>query len=321
MNHPTSPTLSHFATEVHRGLATRPRSLSSKWFYDARGDELFQAIMAMPEYYLTDAEREIYRRIGPKLLDALGQKAFDLIELGAGDGSKTKYLIEHFIEAGATFTYRPIDISANAIEQLGRLVNVQWPKLPFEPLNDDYFAALDRLGNSERKIPRLVLFPGANIGNFTPEGAREFLVHLRSFLRPGDLLLTGFDLKKNPDIILAAYNDEAGHTAEFNLNLLRRINRELDADFKLPYWRHWETYDPVTGAARSYLVSRSDQKVKIGALGETFVFDAWEAIAVEISQKYNGKEIRELAGEAGYTLVKNYEDRRGWFTDSLWRVG
>ena len=309
-----------FAEEVLASLATRPRSLSSKWFYDARGDKLFQDIMAMPEYYLTDCEREIYQKCGPELLKAIGDRPFDLIELGAGDGSKTQHLIDRFISYGAKFTYRPIDISANAIELLGNLVAMQWPNMPYAPLNDDYFAALDRLGKSDNGMGRLVLFPGANVGNFTQEQAADFLRHLHKFLRPGDLLLTGFDLKKNPDTILAAYNDEAGHTADFNLNLLRRINNDLGGDFNLLQWRHWESYNPLTGATRSFLVSRTDQEVPIRRLTQTFQFDAWEAISVEISQKYSKREIEALAEVSGFTHVRHFLDKREWFSDSLWRV-
>lgn len=312
--------LSSFANETLVGLTARPRHLSSKWFYDANGDKLFQSIMAMPEYYLTDCEREIYQRCGPELLVALGGKHFDLVELGAGDGSKTQYLIDAFIAAGAKFTYRPIDISANAIAQLGRLVDLQWPNLPYEPINNDYFTALDRLGTTTSGAQKLVLFPGANVGNFDQVEAAEFLRHLRSFLRPGDLLLTGFDLKKNPDKILAAYNDPAGHTADFNLNLLRRINTELGGNFNLMQWRHWESYNPLTGAARSFLVSRAEQEVHIADLDRSFRFDAWEAISVEVSQKYSQREIKALAVTSGFTYVRNFMDKKKWFADSLWLV-
>jgi dimethylhistidine N-methyltransferase len=316
----TTTALSTFAEEINQGFSTRPRHLSSKWFYDTNGDKLFQAIMAMPEYYLTDSEREIYQTCGPALLKAIGNRPFDLIELGAGDGSKTQYLIDHFIEAGADFIYRPIDISTNAIKILGEMVAVQWPNMPFEPLNGDYFSALTRLGSSDKKTRRLVLFPGANIGNFTQSEAAGFLHHLKQFLRPGDLLLTGFDLKKNPDTILAAYNDAAGHTADFNLNLLRRINKELGGDFNLMQWRHWESYDPVSGAARSFLVSRTKQDVTVKALDKTFSFDAWEAVSVEISQKYSKRDIEALAEEAGFTHQRHFLDKKKWFSDSLWLV-
>ncbi len=317
---PSNPK-SVFINEVKAGLSARPRHLSSKWFYDAVGDKLFQAIMAMPEYYLTSAERDIYQSCGRDLLEAIGDYPFDLIDLGAGDGSKTRFLIDTFISAGARFTYRPVDISANAIAQLSGRVAREWPDLSYAPLNDDYFAALDQLGEPDGDTVRLILFPGANIGNFNPEEAADFLRHLRQFLNPGDLLLTGFDLRKNPATILAAYNDPAGHTAAFNLNLLRRINNELGGDFELEQWRHWEAYDPLSGAARSYIVSLAEQRVAIGALGESYSFDAWEAISVEVSQKYGKREIEALALAAGFTHLRHFTDDRVLFSDSLWKVG
>ncbi|MTB49377.1 L-histidine N(alpha)-methyltransferase [Lewinella sp. W8] len=312
--------ISAFAADVFEGLASTPRRLSSKWFYDERGDALFQQIMGMPEYYLTDCELEIFQTAGPELLDAIGNRSFDLIELGAGDGTKTQFLIEQFLAAGANFTYRPIDISAHAIEILGNLIRRRWPTLPFKPVQDDYFSALDRLGKSQGDHLRLVLFPGANIGNFAPEEAVQFLRHLRKFLREDDLLLVGFDLKKDPAIILAAYNDPAGYTAAFNLNLLRRINEELGADFRLDQWKHWETYNPVSGATRSYLVSLADQSVRLPDYGRRFRFDVWEPIEVEISQKYNRPEIEAMLQQAGFTFLRHLEDSRGYFSDALARV-
>lgn len=309
-----------FSLDVRRGLSGHPRSLPSKWFYDARGDELFQAIMASPEYYLTDAEDEIFRTAGPRLLEALGNRPFDLVELGAGDGSKTQHLIEQFLAAKAEFTYRPIDISAHALGLLGKLINRRWPRLPFLPEQGDYFEALSRLGRSKAGRPRLVLFPGGNIGNFLPEEAVEFLGRLRGFLHPGDLLLTGFDLKKDPAVVLAAYNDAGGHTAAFNLNLLARINREMGADFELDNWFHWETYNPVTGAARSFLVARNACTVTIADQKQTYTFEAAEAIDVEISQKYSRREVLSLAEASGFTFVEHLEDAKGWFADSLWKV-
>lgn len=276
--------------------------------------------MGMPEYYLTDAELEIYQYCGPDLLEIIGDRPFDLIELGAGDGSKTRFLIDAFISSGARFTYRPIDISANAIAELSGRVIQEWPELSFAPINGDYFAALNQLGKADSDAVRLVLFPGANIGNFNQEEAADFLRHLRQFLTPGDLLLTGFDLRKDPATILAAYNDPAGHTAAFNLNLLRRINNELGANFDLKQWRHWETYDPLSGAARSYIVSLAEQTVTIDSLGESYAFDAWEAISVEVSQKYGKREIEALAVVSGFSHVRHFTDDQVLFSDSLWRV-
>ncbi|MEL6275436.1 MAG: L-histidine N(alpha)-methyltransferase, partial [Bacteroidota bacterium] len=235
-----------FAADVLQGLSAQPKKLSSKWFYDERGDELFQAIMASPEYYLTNAEREIFRQQADRFYASTGEAAFDLVELGAGDGTKTQYLVEYFLAQQADFRYLPIDISQHALDELSGLVKRRWPDLNFAGVEGDYFEALANLPKSDTPRLKMVLFPGANIGNFSPAYARQFLNRLRQKMAIGDLLVIGFDLKKDPARILAAYNDKAGHTRDFNLNLLRRINRELDADFDLEQWMHWPTYDPVS---------------------------------------------------------------------------
>ncbi|MEM6397655.1 MAG: L-histidine N(alpha)-methyltransferase [Bacteroidota bacterium] len=313
-------TLSPFAQDVLDGLSGSPRHLSSKWFYDERGDELFQAIMASPEYYLTDAELSIFQTCAGGLHPHVGQSPIDLIELGAGDGTKTKHLIDGLREAGTDLRYLPIDISAHALEGLGQSAAEWWPDQPFIPLEGEYFHALQSLPENSEDRKRLLLFPGANIGNFRPDEARRFLRELRMFLRRGDFLLIGFDLKKDPAQILAAYNDPGGHTATFNLNLLVRINRELGGNFNIDNWKHWETYDPGTGAARSQLVATCDQTVYLEQLDRHFSFRAWETIRVEISQKYSLHEIERLAGATGYRFVEHFQDENGWFSDSLWRA-
>ena len=269
---PRSLTRNAFADDVVKGLSSDHPSLSSKWFYDERGNKLFQDIMRSEEYYLTAAEEEIYRTCGRELLKHLEGRPFDIIELGAGDGTKTQHLIERFLAEKARFAYRPIDLNGSALHELRELINYRWPKLDFEPIQADYFEALDLLGNSSGGRQRLLLFPGANIGNYTPGEAVKTLRKLQSFLSPGDLLLTGFDLKKDPAVIYAAYNDTRGATAAFNLNLLHRINRELNGNFILDCWRHWETYDPASGAAKSYLVPIRPQTVRIGAADRNLYF-------------------------------------------------
>ena len=312
--------LSTFARDVRDGLLARPKKLSSKYFYDQKGDALFQAIMAMPEYYLTDCELEIFKNCANELAEEIGQQPIDLIELGAGDGTKTQHLIQGLLDAQKDLRYLPIDISANALEGLGNRISHQFPDLPFVPLQGEYFKALEGFSSVKAERTRLFLFPGANIGNFSPEDARRFLRELRNYLRLGDYLLIGFDLKKDPQLILAAYNDASGHTAAFNLNLLARINRELGANFDLNNWQHWETYDPLSGAARSFLVAKTAQNVLIKQLDMEFRFEAWETISVEISQKYSLSEVERMAPAAGYQFIRHFQDQRAWFSDSLWKV-
>lgn len=313
--------LSSFANDVRDGLSSQPKKLSSKYFYDNRGSELFQKIMALPEYYLTDCEYEIMDSFKGEMLHYFTQdgKPFDLIEFGAGDGLKTKILLRHFTEQAANFRYLPIDISAGALKELEGTLRSEFPKLALEPQHNDYFGALEQLGTSGDR-QRIVLFMGSNIGNFKDNEALHFLKQLRSNMGTGDLLLIGFDLKKSPELILAAYNDAAGVTREFNLNLLKRINRELDGNFVIDQFEHRPSYDPETGEARSYLMSKVAQEVHIGAVDQAFSFAAEEPIHTEISRKYDLAQIHYLAMEAGFAPETDFTDHRNYFTDSLWRA-
>lgn len=307
-----------FARDVREGLTQSPKRLSSKYFYDKRGDELFQQIMAMPEYYLTGCEREIFECQKDRILDQIGTAPFDLIELGAGDGAKTKILLRHFLDRGVAFRYRPVDISPNVLRQLGEGLRHELPDLAFEALPGDYFEVLEEV-NRKNGRKKVIFFLGANIGNLELGQAEMFLRRIGSNMHPGDLLFIGFDLKKDPRVILDAYNDPAGITAAFNLNLLRRINRELNADFRLNRFRHWETYDPSTGATRSFLVSTAGQTVHIGALHLDVLFQPWEAISVELSQKYSLDGIEAMAAGSGFEVAHHFFDSRSYFVDSLWK--
>ena len=314
-----SPTRTAFAQDVLQGLSGIPKKLPSKYFYDEQGDKLFQQIMRMPEYYLTDCELEIFKNQKGRILQAIGQNHFQLLELGAGDGMKTKVLLRHFLEQGVDFQYQPIDISPNVLLELEESLRAELPQLNVKSLPGDYFKVLHELRSGSGQ-PKVVLFLGANIGNYTLGQAQKFLRSVAQELNPGDLLLTGFDLKKDPEVILSAYNDPAGITAAFNLNLLRRLNRELGANFELQDFKHWETYNPLTGETKSYIVSRKDQHIFIKALNRSFHFEAWEAIDVELSKKYSVPELETLAGQAGFSIQQHFFDKDNYFVDSLWRV-
>ncbi len=307
-----------FAEAVREGLHQRPRRLSSRYFYDARGDRLFQRIMASPEYYPTDCEREILRERGPEIARAIvAGGVFELVELGAGDGSKMGHLLDALHAEGTAFVYRPLDISPHVLDLLAERLCPQRPWLDMQPWAGNY---MDWLAQPRRPgVRRVFAFMGSNLGNFEPPADRDFLREIRDSMSADDLLLIGLDLKKSPEVIRAAYDDEGGVTAKFNLNLLRRINRELGADFDLDGFSHRPEYDPDTGAALSYLCSEREQRVRIDALGETFAFVQGECIRTEISQKYDDALIAELAAAAGFEVTADFRDRRGWFTDQLWR--
>ena len=308
-------TLTPFAEDVHTGLHAVNKFLSSKYFYDAKGDELFQQIMHLDEYYLTRKELEIFNTHKEAILEAIDDgEPFRIIELGAGDGLKTKVLLKYFLSQGVDFTYTPVDISGNVLEILEENLRSEMPGIRIESFEGDYFNALAEISKSPEKD--IVFFLGSTIGNFSQSEAEGFLTKLQEFLKPKDLLFMGVDLKKDPSIILNAYNDGKGITREFNMNLLDRINSELDADFDRDQFLHYPYYNPHTGECRSYLISKVDQTVTIG--DEKYEFMAWEAIFMEISKKYDQRQLNELADVAGFNTVNSFLDKDRWFADVLW---
>ena len=320
MQSSTTFELTQFAEDVLAGLTSTPKALSSKYFYDDEGTRLFQEIMKLPEYYLTGCENEIFSTQPDAIFKAFanGNNAFDLIELGAGDGTKTAVLVEHFLKQDADISYSPIDISQEALDFLTAKFTAEFPALRIDALNGDYLKILNSLknGGGRRKV---LLFLGSNIGNFSRMQALDFFRQLRVVMNENDLLFVGFDLQKDPHVIVQAYDDAEGVTAEFNLNLLKRINRELGANFDLDKFTHYAVYRPVECAARSFLISRERQTVHIDALNRNFEFDQWEAIFMEISQKYSLKMITDLSAESGFEIKQNFFDGRNYYCDSLWR--
>ncbi|AKQ47568.1 hypothetical protein TH63_08500 [Rufibacter radiotolerans] len=307
------------AQNVAQGLSQIPKTLSSRFFYDAKGSQLFQQIMALPEYYLTELEYQIFKKQRKEILYAFGTQApFQLIDLGAGDAYKTKLLLQELVDQEAHFSFIPLDISQEPLHQLVEELGHLYPHLPVTGLAADYFQGLHWL-NEHSKDRKLVLFLGSNIGNFSPVEAEGFLLKLRSSLAPQDRLLIGIDLRKDPRKIRLAYDDSAGVTAAFNLNLLARINHELQADFDLDQFEHFAEYNPISGTMRSYLVSRQNQEVHVKALNRTFHFEAWEAIHTENSHKYSLREIQEMAKRCHLAIDDVFTDASHGFADVLLR--
>jgi len=283
MNDSTKAINPAVADAITEGLSNKNKSLPSWLFYDEEGDRLFQQIMAMPEYYLTDCEFQIFQNHKSEILKTFTENSlgFNLIEFGAGDGMKTEVLLKYFTAQKANFTYKPVDISASVLDQLTARMSKSVPQLSIEPINKEYFLALDAL-NADRKNPMIVLFMGANIGNFEISEAYKFVKKIADSLRPHDQLMIGFDLKKNPDMILKAYNDDQGITTAFNMNLLTRLNNELEADFQLDNFLHYPYYDPQTGTTKSFLVSKEQQTVSFKAINQSYDFKAWELSLIHI---------------------------------------
>lgn len=316
----TTPELSQFALDVLEGLGSTPKHLSSRYFYDDEGSRLFMEIMKLPEYYLTRAEMRVFTEQKGAICDAFTSRAdaIDLIELGAGDGTKTAVLVEHLLERGVDFTYQPIDISREANDALAARFHEKFPTLRIDPHTGDYFKVLGSLKGDPRRR-KVLMFLGSNIGNFLRENAVRFFREIRAVMADSDRLFIGFDMQKDPRVILAAYDDPHGVTAAFNLNLLERINRELGGDFDVSKFSHYAQYRPIECAARSYLISRERQTVNINALRRSFNFEQWEPIFMEISQKYTHAMIDELAGDGGFEIEREFFNEEDFYIDSLWR--
>jgi L-histidine N-alpha-methyltransferase len=305
------------AQAVEEGLFKEQKTLPSWLFYDHQGDRIFQEIMHMPEYYLTGCEFEILQMNAAALLKRFQQLgAFQLIELGAGDGLKTEILLKHFTQQQADFTYHPIDISATVLTQLQDRLSTSLPNLPFFPQQGDYDKALEKLNLSSDKR-KVILFLGSNIGNFSAIEAGAFLQRIKKSMHANDLLFVGMDLKKDPRMIQRAYDDAQEITKNFNLNLLVRLNRELGGNFMLDQFSHYPTYNPETGEAKSYLVSLRQQDVYFEALQKTVRFKRWEHIHTEVSIKYDQQMIEQLAEVSGLTIEHQYYDCKHYFSDVL----
>jgi L-histidine Nalpha-methyltransferase len=311
--------MNQFLQDVLNGLQSAPKYLQSKYFYDKEGDQLFQQIMHCEEYYLTNCEMEIFSSQTSQIADIIidQHRNFDVVELGPGDAVKSVYLLKELLNKNAVCTYFPVDISNNIIDLLHKKLPEQLPKLNIHGLNGEYLTMLTSAKQISDKI-KLVLFLGSNIGNISIEEVPQFCHQLRNQLSTGDMLLIGIDLTKNPKQILAAYNDSKGYTREFNLNLLKRINRELAANFEIPAFEHYATYDPATGACKSYLVSLKEQLVLIDST-TPIGFAKNETIFMEISQKYTIEQTNEIAGRSGFIPVAHFFDKNKWFADVIWK--
>jgi dimethylhistidine N-methyltransferase len=309
-----------FAQDVMLGLSANPKTLPSKYFYDKKGDKLFQKIMELPDYYLTRKELEIFEEQHTDILKPilnLGQ-SFNLVELGAGDGLKTKILLHHLRKLNADFEYFPIDFSSSVLDELKESIALEIPELKVTCIEGTYRGSLVKRFWENGK-PSLILFLGSNLGNFSLEEAFDILDHLRIGATHGDFVLIGIDLKKDPETILNAYNDPEGITRDFNLNLLERINRELEGDIDLNTFIHWPSYDPVSGECRSHLISKKEQTINLKALDQSFYFEAFEPIFTEISKKYSLSEVEKLAQKGGFKTIENFTDKENYFADVLWQ--
>jgi len=303
-----SPGREGFREEVLSGLRKSQKELPSKYFYDEHGSHLFERICALDEYYIPRTEALIMKTYIKEITELLGRRVF-LIEYGSGDCTKTSFLLDHLHDAVA---YVPIDISREQLLQVTKNLASNYPRLEVLPVCADYTSGYE-LPTTKRQRNRIVVyFPGSTIGNFDPIPAKHFLEHIAGICGPGGALLIGVDLKKDPDVLHRAYNDRQGITAAFNLNLLERINRELDCDFRLDWFEHYAFYNPGEGRIEMHLVSLRDQTVHLDNV--TIPFTRGESIWTESSYKFNLDEFEQMAAATGFKVEKVWTDEQQWFS-------
>jgi L-histidine N-alpha-methyltransferase len=311
---PVDATIAALRADATVGLTANPKWLPPKWFYDARGSELFEEITRLPEYYPTRAERAILERVAPDIAAATG--AGTLAELGSGSSEKTRLLIEALREHGTLETYLPIDVSESALEQAGRALLADYPGLNVHGLVADFQAELSLLDSA---TPRLLAFLGGTIGNLLPAERAAFLKTVRTALGPHDALLLGTDLVKDERVLVAAYDDATGVTAEFNKNVLNVLNRELGADFDPDDFDHVALWDGDEEWMEMRLRARRPLGVKVPALDLKVDFARGEEIRTEVSAKFREAGVRRELAAAGMELTEWWTDPQGRFALSLAR--
>ena len=302
-----TPSQADFLDDVVAGLSADEKQLPCKYFYDLRGSQLFERICELDEYYLTRTECQIMQQNAGAIAGAIGPNV-TLVELGSGSGTKTRILLDPLQKPAA---YVPVDISRDHLLQTAKSLAERYPQLPVVPVSADFTKPFDFPSTVTPVRHCVVYFPGSTIGNFGADAAAVLMRQIAGLCGPGGSLLIGIDLKKAPAVLEAAYDDAEGVTAEFNRNLLRRINRELGADFDLDAFRHKAVYDSEKSRIEMSLVSQSEQTVTIG--DRTFDFTAGEEICTEHCHKYDLQEFANRAEQAGFELTRYWTDEREYF--------
>jgi dimethylhistidine N-methyltransferase len=303
------PSTGSFRDDVVSGLSRERKQIPSKYLYDARGSKLFDQITGLQEYYPTRTEASIMHAEIDAIASAIGDDAL-MVEYGSGSSDKTTILLDRL--ADDLVGYVPVDISRDHLMEAAAGIDAAYPSLKVRPVCADYTSSFPLPDLVEEAMRTVVYFPGSTIGNFEENDAVAFLRRMARTAGPGGGLLIGVDLRKDPAILHAAYNDREGVTAEFNLNLLRRMNRELDADFDLDAFRHEAVWQPDAGCIEMHLVSQKPQTVTVG--DQTFAFDEGESIHTEYSFKFTPEQFANMAAEAGFRIEDVWTDDQDLFS-------
>jgi L-histidine Nalpha-methyltransferase len=316
MNAKTLP-MPSIADDVEAGLLSSPKTLPPRLFYDARGSGLFEQITALPEYYLTSTEREIFERCAAEMIATAGPD-LRVVELGAGSATKTVILLRELAHQQGKATFYPVDVSISAMEEADERLRREIPGIELNPVVADYTSGLPFLKSLKGR--KLILYIGSSIGNFEPIQASAILSTIRASMSRGDAVLLGTDMRKSPKRLIPAYDDAAGVTAAFNKNVLVRINHELGADFDLDRFAHRAVWNADLSRIEMHLESLVDQRVHVRDLSLTIPFRRGETIHTENSYKFSMPMIRSIASNADLAVECTWSDPKQWFTVHLLRA-
>ncbi len=302
-----------FAKDVERGLGDKQKHISPKFFYDKKGSKLFEEICQQPEYYLNRTESQILKNSVNEILKIIGGDKISLVELGNGNSLKTRILLGPLLARLKSVSYFPIDVSLKMLKKSIADLFREYANLKIYGVCSDYVTGLVRINEFikfKKNVPRrkFIIFLGSSIGNFDPKEALAFLRSIVRYVRNDDVLLIGIDLEKDKPILDRAYNDKNGVTAKFNLNVLSRINEELDGEFNVSNFEHKSFYNTNKHRIEMHLISKMDQEVKIGSIGKTFYFKKGETIHTENSYKYSLGRFKKLVRTSGLQIVRNFVD-------------
>ena len=317
-----SQLISEFAQDVREGLLSSKKKLKPIYLYDEIGSLLFEKICLQKEYYLTRTERTILENFSPDIVSMQNDTHISILELGSGSSDKTRILLECFLSKQKPLYYFPIDVSHSILYETIHKLSTDLSDLYIKGIASNYLEGIVKVRdfiNSNQNLPnkKLILFLGSSVGNFEPNEVIDFLRIVKTIMDKQDMLLIGFDLQKSVKTIEAAYNDRAGITAKFNLNLLSRINRELGGEFNVGGFEHLAFYNENKARAEMHLLSKFDQQVKIRSISETFFFKKNETIHTENSYKYTLRQISALAEESGFKVKNNFTDKKKWYDLAL----
>ena len=316
-------TLLQFANDVEQGLTAKQKNLNPKYFYDDYGSKLFEQICTQPEYYHTRTEYEIIKDNVDTIIEIYADSKISIIELGSGSSKKTKIILKKFLERKKDSVYYfPIDVSKEILQETSFELNTEFPKLKTKYIPTEYISGIievKKLIDKNNYIPKkgIILFLGSSLGNLEPNHAIDFLKNIKKSIAEIDLLLIGMDLHKSKQILEKAYNDEAGVTAKFNFNVLKRINRELSGKFDLNQFEHIAFYNNKHRRIEMHLKSLRDQRIKIDYLDKVFYFSKNETIHTENSYKYSVAGLRDLFFNGGFKIENMFTDENNWFSLSL----